>query len=305
MKKNVLYSIIAVILMSAGIYIGQTMNKNGVAPSETANETKERTSTTGSAVGTTPATGNTSSKKNTTNTWAKLAEKYGDGRTKLSKKITEDMSYLLNDAMELADLGAKMSGQTDAKSFAANGVMQGMSRRLGLTEEQQEKAKPIIAARIDERTQAVSSLADAMKNDPEMMMETILAGDALSRNMISQEEYDAIAKDTLAVMRNVGGFALGGRTGNDFADPLLVEQLNGILSPEQQQTLSKLSQEAIAAAESNKNALPMQNGNLPAMELEKLESTMLGAKKLTTGLRGMIEGLQGMKDAFPQGGDKE
>jgi hypothetical protein len=36
------------------------------------------------------------------------------------------------------------------------------------------------------------------------------------------------------------------------------------------------------------------------MEIEKLEQTMLSAQNFTTGLRGMMEGFQGMKDLNPQ-----
>jgi hypothetical protein len=36
------------------------------------------------------------------------------------------------------------------------------------------------------------------------------------------------------------------------------------------------------------------------MELEKLDQTMLSAQKLTTGLRAMMEGFQGMKELNPQ-----
>lgn len=100
-------------------------------------------------------------------------------------------------------------------------------------------------------------------------------------------------------MRNVSGFAFSGRGGGDLSDPLLAQQLEGILTPEQQQQLAGIMQKATEAQAKNPQQLPFQNGNLPAMELEKLDQTMASAQKLTTGLKAMMEGLQGMKDLAP------
>jgi len=59
-------------------------------------------------------------------------------------------------------------------------------------------------------------------------------------------------------------------------------------------------QKAAERAQNSNQQMPFQNGNLPVMELEKLDQTMLSAQKLTTGLRAMMEGFQGMKELNPQ-----
>jgi hypothetical protein len=249
-----------------------------------------------------PAAGsNTSSTpRSGDNAWAALKEKYGDGRTKLSKKVSEDMAGLLKDAVELADMGAKLGGAESAKELATRQATDSLTNQLGLSDEQKEKVSALVASRISERMDAVNELASAIEAEPTGMMETILAGDALSRGEMTQEEYDAVSADTLAVMRNVSGFALSGRGGNDLSDPVLAEQLNSVLNAEQQTTLAGIVQKATERAQNSNQQMPFQNGNLPVMELEKLDQTMLSAQKLTTGLRAMMEGFQGMKELNPQ-----
>lgn len=301
MKQNLLFLFIALTLVAGGVFLGSKMQNNKLTAASQADATKaNNTASVGSATGAMAAEKSKSSSTKRESSWAQLTEKYGDGRTKLSKKISEDMSKLVTDAMQLADMGAQMSGQTDAKAAATKGIMDAVTRRLGLTPEQLEKAKPIIEARVADRMNAVTELAGAMQNDPAPMMETILAGDALTRKEMSQEEYDAISADTVALLRNVSGFALGGRGGSDLSDPLLAEQLNSILTPEQQQTMAELAQKAAERTAQGDTQIPFQNGNLPAMDLEKLDAAMGNAQKLTSGLRGMMEGFKGMKDAFPK-----
>ncbi len=291
-------------LLAVGIYLGSAMgNKKDSTPEAVAATTPVATTANagGSGNGMSAAAGakSSSNDRGGDGAWAKLAEKYGDGRMKLSKKITQDMAGLMTDAMQLADMGAALGGAGSAKEMAIKQATDALASRLGLTEEQKTKAAGIVESRVGERMDAVTELAAALEADPSGMMETILAGDALKRGEITQEEYDTISADTLSVMRNVSGFAFSGRGGNDLRDPLLAEQLQGILTPEQQQQLAGMMQKASEAQANNPQQLPFQNGNLPAMELEKLDQTMASAQKLTTGLKAMMEGLQGMKDLAP------
>jgi hypothetical protein len=302
--QHLLFGVIGVALLGGAVYFGKTL---GNQPQETqvagtsASGIKSPTELS-SGVSSSAKPGSTSSStRDRDNAWAALKEKYGDGRTKLSKKVSEDMASLIKDAVELTDMGAKLAGETSAKDVAAQGITQALARQLGLSDEQKEKVSALVATRVTERMDAVNELAAAIQSEPTGMMETILAGDAFSRGEITQEEYDAASAETLAVMRNVSGFALGGMGGGgNLNDPLLAEQLNGVLTPEQQTQLSGIMEKAAARAQNGSQQLPFQNGNLPAMEIEKLEQTMLSAQKLTKGIRGMIEGMQGMKELNPQ-----
>jgi hypothetical protein len=303
-QKNLMIAGAGLALLVGGIYLGSSMgNKNNATPeAATAATTGAANANTGGAGnGMAPAAGakGSSNDRGGDGAWSKLTEKYGDGRTKLSKKITQDMAGLMTDAMQIADMGAALGGAKSAKELAIKQATDSLASRLGLTEEQKAKAAGIVETRVGERMDAVTELAAALEADPSGMMETILAGDALKRGEITQEEYDTISADTLSVMRNVSGFAFSGRGGNDLTDPLLAQQLQGILTPEQQQQLAGIVQKATDAQASNPQQMPFQNGNLPVMELEKLDQTMASAQKLTTGLKAMMEGLQGMKDLAP------
>lgn len=305
-QKNLIFAGVGIALLAGGIYLGSTMSKTNAADPQSAAATAALAAiqANGNAAPAAPAAGAKASTndRSTDSAWAKLTEKYGDGRTKLSKKIATDMAGLMTDAMELADLGAGLAGASSAKELAIKQASDSLANQLGLTDEQKTKAASIIEQRVGERMDAVNELAAALEADPSSMMETILAGDALKRGEMTQEEYDAISGDTLAVMRNVSGFAFSGRGGNDLADPLLAEQLQSVLTPEQQQRLAAIAEKASQAQARNPQQLPFQNGNLPAMELEKLDQTMASAQKLTTGLKAMMEGLQGMKDLAPPAG---
>lgn len=302
-QKNLMIAGAGLGLLVGGIYLGSRMGKNenteveAAAVAAVAAAMKVDSTSNGAP----PAAGAkaSSNDRGADGAWAKLTEKYGDGRTKLSKKISQDMAGLMKDAMQLADMGAGLAGASSAKDLAVKQASDSLASRLGLSEEQKTKASAIVEQRVGERMDAVNELAAALEADPSGMMETILAGDALKRGEITQEEYDTISNETLAVMRNVSGFAFSGRGGNDLSDPLLAEQLQGILTPEQQQQLAGIVQKASEAQTKNPQQLPFQNGNLPAMELEKLDQTMASAQKLTTGLKAMMEGLQGMKDLAP------
>ena len=42
--------------------------------------------------------------------WSRLSAQFGDSRTNLSKKVTSDLAEVLDESLELADMGAKMGG---------------------------------------------------------------------------------------------------------------------------------------------------------------------------------------------------
>ncbi|MFM2170561.1 MAG: hypothetical protein RI957_790 [Verrucomicrobiota bacterium] len=302
-QQNLIFAVAGVALLVGGMYLGSNMGKKNSADADAAAVAAVAAAmkTNATNVGAAPAAGAkaSSNDRSSDGAWAKLAEKYGDGRTKLSKKISQDMAGLMKDAMQLADMGAGLAGASSAKELAIKQASDALASRLGLNDEQKTKASAIVEQRVGERMDAVNELAAALESDPSGMMETILAGDALKRGEITQQEYDTIANDTLAVMRNVSGFAFSGRGGNDLSDPILADQLQSILTPDQQEKLAGIVQKASEAQAKNPQQMPFQNGNLPAMELEKLDQTMASAQKLTTGLKAMMEGLQGMKDLAP------
>ncbi len=298
-------AVAAIAILGGGIFIGSSMNKGGDPAAAAGASGTAATGSTSAAAGN-PATGPgavKSSQARPESAWAKLAEKYGDARTQLSKKVTEDISKVMDDAVELTEMGSQLAGGASASDLAATQAVNSLTNQLGLTDEQKTKATEIVKKRITERMDAMKELSAAMRDDPSAMMETILAGDAFSRGSISEEEYNAASGETLAVLRNVAGFGFGGPGGggSQLADPVLTNELQKMLTPEQQSQLASLiAQAQERSAQTQPGRLPFQNGNLPPMDLEKLEQSILSAQKLTGGIRAMMEGLQGLQQINPR-----
>jgi hypothetical protein len=307
-NKNLIIGVAGIAILCGGIFLGSTLKNGGDSakdPESAAGAAAQNgaASGAGTAATATPKV-ETASKPRPESAWAKLTEKYGDSRTKLSKKVTEDISKVMGEAMELADMGAEMAGSKSATELASKQAIDGLSSRLGLTDEQKAKAAEIVQKRITERMNAMKELSTAMSEDPGPMMETILAGDAFSRGEITEDEYNSASADTLALLRNVSGFGFGGPGGrSQLADPLLAEQLGPVLTAEQQQQLAEIVKQAEErAAQAGPGRIPFQDGNLPAMDLEKLAESMQSAQKLTTGIRAMMEGLKGLQQLNPPAG---
>ena len=239
--------------------------------------------------------------------WARLAEKFGAEKTKLSKKISADLGDVIDSGMELANTMAKNSGAATPEEAASKEALKNLVPQLGLDEAQQEKAAALIQGAVKERMEAVSQLASAMRSEPEQMMEMFLAGDALARKEITQEEYDTMTQPTRTMLENLGGFVMGrpgaGPGSQLLGDEAFTNNLNGILTPEQQGKLTELStqwtQQAQTRSTSGRGRMPFQNGNIPVMELEKLDQSVGSVKKMADAAKLMIDAMQGLKQANP------
>lgn len=303
MKTNsIIIGVGAVGILCAGIFLGGALKSGdnakeaGAANGDPAagNARKPSTLTSRNPVA-------TKSSNSRESAWAKLTEKYGDSRTNLSKKVTEDISKMMDDALDLADMGARLAGGKTAAEMSSDQALAALSRQLDLTDEQKDQAAAIVSKRVSERFEAVREITSAMNEDPCAMMETILAGDAYSRGEISEDEYNGITGETTAMFGNIAGFGMGGRGGaSQLSDPLLAAGLQPILDPAQQQKMAELTEQAQARSnQGNAGGMPFQNGTLPAMDLEKLDATVQSGRKLTGGLRAMMEGFGELQRAQP------
>lgn len=310
-NNNLIIGIAGLAILCGGIFLGSTLKNGGDSGKDpeaaaSAAAQKEAATGTGNPGAAAAAKSETASKPRPKSAWAELTEKYGDSRTKLSKKVTEDIVKVMGEAMELADMGAELAGSKSATEMASKQTLNGLSSRLGLTDDQKAKATEIVQQRIAGRMNAMKELSTAMSEDPGPMMETILAGDAFSRGEITQAEYNSASQDTLELLKNVSGFAFGGPGGrSQLSDPLLAEQLQSVLTAEQQQQLAEIVKQAEEkAAQAGPARMPFQDGTLPAMDLEKLAASMQSAQKLTTGIREMMEGLKGLQQLNPPAGSE-
>lgn len=241
-----------------------------------------------------------------TGAWSKLAEKYGAEKAKKAQKISADLGDVIDEGMELANAMAKNTGAATPAEAASKEALKNLAPQLGLDEAQQEKASALIAGAINDRMGAVTQLASAMRSDPEPMMEMFLAGDALSTGEMSQAEYDQITQPTRTMLANMGGFVLGrpGANGQLLGDEDFTAQMNEILTPDQQVKLTELTSQWTQQAETrgagrDGGGLPFQNGQIPVMDLAKLDQSVGSVKKLAGAARIMMDAMQGLKEANP------
>lgn len=237
--------------------------------------------------------------------WAKLAEKYGPEKTALSSKITSNITSVINQGFELASTAARNSGSTNIAQAATKDIMRRATDQLGLNEDQQKQASAIVQTAVEKRMGAISDLTAAMSSEPEQIMGLLLAGDALARKEITQEEYDQLTSSTRAMLQNFAGF-VGGRPGAGanqmLADPETTAQINAILTPDQQTKFAdltaKIAENMQARADAqNRNGFPFQPGQIPVMELDRLDQSVAAVQQMTAAARQMMEAMKGFKDA--------
>ena len=242
--------------------------------------------------------------------WARLAEKYTPEKTVLSSKVTSNLTSLINQGVDLANTAARNSGSGSIAEAASKEILRNTASRLALTGEQQEQAAAVIQSAVNKRIAAVSDLTSAMSFEPEHVMEMLLAGDALARNQITQQEYDRIAEPTRAMLQNIAGYVTGQAGGNPsqfLMDEETLAQINAILTPEQQAVLAEMTAsmaQRIQARQANRNlaGTTFQPGQIPIMELERLDQAVASMKQMADAARLMMDGMKGLKEANPTGG---
>ena len=246
--------------------------------------------------------------------WARLAEKYGPEKTALSAKITSNITSVIDQGMELANTWARNSGSTNVAEAATKEILRGATTQLGLNETQQQQAAVVIQDLIGRRMNAVADLTAAMRSEPEQIMDMLLAGDALARGLITQDQYNQITLPTRTMLQNLAGFVTGqhpGATGiaQLVGDETAAAQLQTILTPEQQARLAEIAAAAnermqARRARSSNSGMFIQSGEIPVMDLERLDQSVASVQKMTEAARLMMEGMKGLREATPQAGSR-
>ena len=231
---------------------------------------------------------------------SELVAKYGESRTNLSKHVTGNVVSLLDDAIQMGEMATtgRFGGPFGGRGAWRMGLGR-VANELNLTEEQQQKAGELYSE-FQKRELAKSKEAvERLRKDPEALMKLMLASDAFARGEISEDEYKAA--------QNASGEDLNGilnplnernfRGGRPLRDTEFVAGLEGILDPTQVETLRKsVAEQPVAASPAEDEAAIT---SMPAMELEKLDTTIESVKKLTTGFKTVMEGFGGLQDLGP------
>jgi len=225
--------------------------------------------------------------------------KYGDARTNLSKHVATNLISLLEDAVVMGEMVT--SGEAgNAFGGPRNGLRMGLGGRLSddlnLTDEQQEKAAAVY--REFQKREIVKSKEsiEKLKKDPTAIMQLMLASDAHSRGEMTQEEYDQLqASNAESLKGTINPLDRENfRGGQPMNDAAFRSEFQAILDPAQAETFNAAATEQQAKADEDRSL-----NTLPSMDLEKMDQTVTSAKKMTTGLKSMMEGMGGLQDLGP------
>lgn len=225
--------------------------------------------------------------------------KYGEARTNLSKHVATNLISLLEDAVAMGEMA--VSGEMgNAFGGPRGGLRMGLGGKLNddlkLTDEQQEQAAAIYKEYQKRELAKSKESIEKLKKDPQALMQMMLASDAHSRGEIPQEEYDriqaSISEDLKGTINPLDRQNFRG--GQPMKDSAFTSEFQAILDPDQTATFA-----AAATEQQSKEDDDRSMNNLPSMELEKMDQTVASAKKMTTGLRSMMEGMGGLQDLGP------
>ena len=232
--------------------------------------------------------------------WDRLAEKYGAEKTAVSGRISSNLTSLIKSGMDLAQTAARNSGATNLSQAATKELLRGANRQLGLSDAQQQQLAPVIQSAVAQRVAAASDFVSALGTEPEPIMEMMLAGDALTHQQITQAQYDQITQSTRTKLQQLSDYLLGrADTNNPLAllDPTVADQLNAVLTPDQQTKLNQMLTTAVAQRLQGQNNPPFVNGQLPPMDLTQLESTVGSLKQMTDAAQQLMEAAHKLKTA--------
>jgi hypothetical protein len=242
--------------------------------------------------------------------YADLVARYGEARTNLSKNVSANIVAVMEDATEMSEMIASSEGEGFGGGIGA--ALGGLNGELQLSEEQRDKALALFKEHQKRKSANYSAAVDRLRKDPSPLMQLVLAGDAGARGEITEDEYrksQADAGESLAGIinpldrKNFGG-------GSPMRDPEFVKGLEAVLDETQNETLAA----AVAKRESEYALDPatvpgVEEGGiagLQKMEIEKLDEAMESARKVTTGIKSMMEGMGGLRGVIPgaQGGGR-
>ena len=306
MKSQTTLMIGCIVLMTC-LVLGYYILRTDTPPAEdlagnTENQTPSRTANPGNSEGNLGDVITRASRSNPRESRpdSHLVERFGEARTGLSKKITNDLAGVFEEAMKIGDMAAKMNGARDMEQSATSQTVARLARELGLSDDQRERATPIIAAEVRRRFDAVRELTSDMKSNPEPIMELFLYGDALAREDITDDEYQHATAGTRVMLEDATANIMGRRPQSPIpfaGDEEFLGEIAVILTPEQRSEFTTMIDTPPESPRSGRGPgnLPFQDG-VPVMEIERLDQTVTSARSMTSGLQQMLQGLDGLQN---------
>lgn len=237
---------------------------------------------------------------------AELVAQYGESRTNLSKHASANVVGILDDAVQMGEMMISGQGGGFGRGNGLGMALGALNGELAMTPEQNDKALAILNAHQRRKVTEQKDAMSRLQKDPTPLMKLILASDASFRGELPDEGYKLvqkeIGKELQGVINPLDRKNFGG--GSPLRDPEFVAGLRGILDPGQVEKLDSTMTQRQADAQTDPGYIPgVGEGNiagLPKMELEKLDLSIESARKVTTGIKSMMDGMSGLKDLIPQ-----
>ncbi|WP_193210650.1 RNA polymerase sigma factor [Luteolibacter marinus] len=226
---------------------------------------------------------------------------YGEARTNLSKHVAGNVISLIEDAVEMGEmatsgeLGNAFGGPREAMKRGLGGIV----NDLNLTDDQQEQAIDLYADFQKREIERAKDTIGKLKKDPTALMQLMLASDAYTRGEITEDEYKQLqvssGEDLPGLLNPLDRQNMRGRP--PLEEETFRNEFGKILDDGQSEQLDATlaEKEAQQAEQGDTRGI----SNLPAMELEKLDTTIESARKFTTGIKSMMEGVGGLQDLGP------
>lgn len=228
-----------------------------------------------------------------------LVSKYGESRTVLSKRVATNVITLLDDVISMGDMVAsgELSEVMGGSKAAFKRALGGVGNQLELTDDQQEQGAALYAEFQKRELEKSRASVDSLKKDPTALMQAMLASDAFSRGQISEAEFKqaqaSSSTDLKGVMNPLENSDKWG--GTPTKDSTFSRDFLALLDPTQAAIYQKETSTDEETSAEQANGI----SDLPPMELEKLDDTIIAAQKMTGGIKQLLEGMGGLKDVGP------
>jgi hypothetical protein len=237
---------------------------------------------------------------------AELVAQYGESRTNLSKHVTTNVVAILDDAVQMGEMMISGQGGAFGRGNGLGMALGQLNGELKMTPEQNEQAKAILTEHQRRKVAEQKDAIDRLQKNSTPLMKLILASDASFRGELQDEGYRLVQEETSKALKGVinplDRKNFGG--GSPLRDPEFVSGLRGILDPSQVEKLDSTMTRRETEAQADPGNVPgVGEGNiagLPKMELEKLDSSIESARKVTTGIKSMMDGMGGLRELMEQ-----
>ncbi|GAA5480509.1 hypothetical protein [Haloferula helveola] len=222
---------------------------------------------------------------------SELVDQYGESRTKLARHVSENVVGLLDDVIAMGEMMVEgRSGDFGGGRGGVRWALRGTG--VELNEEQEEQAAELMKDFRKRELEKTKSSVNDLRKDPTALMGMLLAGDARSRDELSEADYAALQEANADALGDIinpldrNNF----RGGSPMEDELFRSGFEALLDEEQAAAFaeSQAKKEEEAASEEPSRTDITQ---LPVMDLEAADEAIRSTRQMTAGFKQVVEGM--------------